>query len=107
MTLAVALAALLAVDGGVDVVDVERATIVQARDAGIIEVDGGVWLSDGYTLGFARELASKRVQVQVLKASPPVLPLEYAITVAVTLVLGAVGGAWFECRFVTVGRWCR
>lgn len=85
MTLA---AAVLAVALAADVVDVERATVT--TDAGVLELRGGCWLSDGVCLGTAQELVKLRTENAELRKGPPVGTI--AAVAAVTLVCGLVLG---------------
>lgn len=49
------------------VVDVKRATLLTSSGLEL-QLAGGTWLDDSYTLGYAKELASKRARVAYLEA---------------------------------------
>jgi hypothetical protein len=74
----------------VDVVDVDRAFIL-AKGGQTIEVDGGVWLSDEFSKGFAKEVVGKRVETaETAKPVPPGWVFVTVVIVALTAFAGGV-----------------
>jgi hypothetical protein len=89
--LLLAVLATAAAADGPQVVDVERATVT-TKGGARLELDGGVWLSDAYAVGYAKELADKRARVEHLEATAGKLdPVVLAIIAAATTTVFGAG----------------
>ena len=83
--------------GVINVVDVERAEIVQP-DAGVVLVTGGAWLSDSLLIGRAEELKAARSTPQSVVMPMPALGV--AVAIGAVALVAFVGGAATACHLV-------
>lgn len=104
--LATVLAVALATDAGVppddrpEILAVSRGT-VYLEDGGVRLVRSGAWLSDPQLILTAREVASLRTEVKVLRETPPAPPVSLVVTFAIGATAGLVAGIILGA---TVGR---
>lgn len=87
------------------VIDVERAELVQANDAGVVLVTGGAWLSDPQLLLTAGELRACRSNPAPAPALPAT-PAATVLAVGVTSLVAALGGVAFGCWAGTGNVFC-
>lgn len=83
--------------GVINVVDVERAEIVQP-DAGVVLVTGGAWLSDSLLISRAEELKAARSTPQPMVMPTPALGV--AVAIGAVALVAFVGGAATACHLV-------
>lgn len=84
--------------GVINVVDVERAEIVQP-DAGVVLVTGGAWLSDSLLISRAEELKSAR-STPLQPMAMPTPALGVAVAIGAVALVAFVGGAATACHLV-------
>lgn len=74
-----------------EVVEVRSAALL-TLDGEAREVVGGAWLSDPTLIDVAKELAKLRVEVKVLRETPPTPPMAVVYAASVALLGGLVLG---------------
>ena len=100
------LSAARAQDGGVDVPRVisVRSGLLLSDDGNRFEVDGGAWLRDDLLIQRAQDFTRLDEENRQLKLAPRPTPVLVIVTTAISIVLGAAGGAyatWTLCKETT------